>query len=147
MVVIFKKQHLFSVLFALGAIDFFASFFGVLFGRNPSALYGLLLAPIAAAPYSVILILNYKKRKKLEHTDEKFLPKITFDDPAFEKRASQENYDPQNAPYDNIGVEFLHKEWDDANRDPGSGEWKCPSCWKLNKNSVDICDCGSERPR
>ena len=115
--------------------------------ENGWAILFLLLPPLLIAPQVYTMYCNYQANRKTAQLDDKYLPRITFRDAQVAQIAQEVLAEREKSGAERDYIPIHEQEWQDAKRAPGAGEWKCPSCWRMNKDSVTICDCGSEKPR
>ena len=138
-----KSPDILVLLFLLGCVFFLLTLPSIvtLLEEGAKSLLIFLIFWAMILPEAIILLLHYSKSKKLERTNERYLPKFIFRDPDFAAR-----YEKASADSRDQYVSGIEKALEEAAAKPAAGEWKCPSCWKINKNTVKVCDCGSEKP-
>lgn len=144
-----RSNDFFVTLFVLGLVFLVPSPFRILsmVGEEGAKALLLLAVPLLMiAPEAVILILNYRNKRRIGRMDSRYLPKITFKDPDMLQKEEGVISDENKAGAERDYISFFDQEHQDRARQPESGEWKCPSCWRMNKNSVTVCDCGSKKP-
>ena len=144
-----KSYNILIILFVLGAAGLVITIprmLIALFTDITVSPFELLSSLLLALPQTVVYILNHKTKQRIMSLDEKYLPKVTFKSEDVVRKAEKVDEDESKPAVEREYMNLFEQERYDAKKQAEPGEWKCPSCWRMNKNSVDICDCGTERP-